>query len=361
MRSAAATRRLGETIRVGWRRRRGVMGTALKTRRIRAASSPGRRAYVLDVGSDEMIDWLLAGDASIRWQTRRDLLDQTPDVYEADRADVARTGWARELLDRQDPEGSWAGGLYSPKWTSTTYALMLLRLCGVAPGDPRALRGVALLWEGAFYFDGGLTAAATIAQPEACITSMYVALAKYFGFDDPRVEAAIGWLLANELDDGGWNCRTVRFGDRHGSFHTSISALEALAEVHRLEPGRAEVIEAMQKGREFFLDHRLFKSHRQGTIASPVFTSLSFPPQWHYDILRGLEHFSATDSPGDERYLDALEVLRGYRRKDGTWPLHRKHAGKVWFDMERTGSPSRWNTLRALRVLRWAERHFDLT
>ena len=332
-----------------------------KTRRIRASSSPGRRAYVLDVGSDEMIDWLLAGDASIRWQTRRDLLDQTPDVYEADRADVARTGWARELLDRQDPEGSWAGGLYSPKWTSTTYTLLLLRLCGVAPGDPRALRGVALLWEGAFYFDGGLTAAATIAQPEACITSMYVALAKYFGFDDPRVEAAIGWLLANELDDGGWNCRTVRFGDRHGSFHTSISALEALAEVHRLDRAAPKSSKRCRrvassfwitvsssptgKARSRVQSSQAFRFPRSGTTTSFVGLSTSRP--------RTLRATSDISTPS--------KSLRGYRRKDGTWPLHRKHAGKVWFDMERTGSPSRWNTLRALRVLRWAERHLDLT
>ena len=312
------------------------------------------------MSSDETIDWLLAGDASIRWQTRRDLLDQPPDIYEADRAEVARTGWARQLLDRQDPEGTWAGGLYSPKWTSTTYTLLLLRLCGIVPGDARVLRGVELLWSGAHYFDGGLTAAATIAKPEACITSMYVALAKYFGFDDPRVEAAIGWLLVNQLDDGGWNCRTVRFEERHGSFHTSISALEALAEVHSVEPDRAEVIDAMKRGREFFLDHRLFKSHRRDTIADPVFLRLSFPPQWHYDILRGLDHFAAMDSPGDERYGDALALLVRSQRKDGTWPLQRKHAGKVFFDMERTGGPSRWNTPRALRVLRWAERHLDL-
>jgi hypothetical protein len=218
-----------------------------------------------------------------------------------------------------------------------------------------------LLWEGARYFDGGLTAAATIDKPEVCITSMYVVLAKYFGFDDPRVGTAVHWLLANQFDDGGWNCRAVRFDERHGSFHTSISVLEALAEVHLAEPARADVTRATERGRAFFLDHRLFKSHRHGTSADPVFTQLSFPPRWHYDILRGLDHFAATDCPGDERYRDALEVLVGRQRKDGTWPLQHKHAGSVWFDMERTGGPSRWNTLRALRVLRWARRRLDST
>jgi hypothetical protein len=102
------------------------------------------------------------------------------------------------------------------------------------------------------------------------------------------------------------------------------------------------------------LGHRLFKSHRDGTVADPAFTRLPFPPRWHYDVLRGLDHFAATGSPWDERYGDALRVLAGRRRKDGTWPVQHSYTGRVWFDMEKTGGPSRWNTLRALRVLRWA-------
>jgi hypothetical protein len=163
-------------------------------------------------------------------------------------------------------------------------------------------------------------------------------------------------LSANQLADGGWNCRNVRFGDRHSSFHTSILALEALAEIHRDEPQRPDIESALAAGREFFLIHRLYRSHRTGEVVNPAFTRLSFPPRWHYDILRGLDHFATTDAPWDDRSLDAVEVLAGRRRADGTWPVQNKHAGKVWFDMERTGSGSRWNTLRALRVMRWAGR-----
>jgi hypothetical protein len=312
---------------------------------------------LIDAAPEETIVWLLAGDPSVRWQTERDLLDQAPSTYETVRAEVATTGWGRRLLDRQDPEGSWAGGLYSPKWTSATYTLLLLRHCGLAPGDPRALRGVSLLWGGSCYFDPGPAPTRPAKVPDLCVVSMHVALAKYFGFSDPRVEMAVNWLLANQLDDGGWNCRAVRFDERHGSFHTSISGLEALAEASRAAPGRAEITAAMARGRAFFLGHRLFKSHRFGTIVDPAFTRLSFPPRWHYDILRGLDHFATTCSPWDERYEDALEVLVGRQRKDGKWPVQHKYAGRVWFDMEQTGEPSRWNTLRALRVLRWAQRH----
>lgn len=302
------------------------------------------------------IDWLLGGDASIRWQTRRDLLHEPPGSWEDDRSQVATTGWGRRLLDAQDDDGRWAGGLYGPKWTSTNYTLLLLMRLGLDGANPRARLGVERLWEGARYFDGGLTAAVSIDLPEACITSMYVSLACHFGFEDDRVDTAISWLLANQLEDGGWNCRTVRFGDLHGSFHTSISALEALALAHR--SGRADGADlAIERGHRFFLAHRLHRSHRTGEVVDPAMTRLSFPPRWRYDILRGLDHFAAVDAPWDDRCLDALDILVRKRRSDGTWPLQQRHSGRVWFDMERVGGPSRHNTLRALRVLDWADRH----
>ncbi len=304
--------------------------------------------------SHDTIDWLLAGDACIRWQTKRDLLSLPVEDYEADRLTVATTGWGHRLLSYQDTDGSWGGQLYSGKWTSTTYSLLLLRRMGLDQGHLGANAAVELLWDGARYFDDGLTVAQSIDAPEACVTSMYLALATYFGFADERVEAATQWLLDNQLDDGGWNCRTVRFGDRHSSFHTSIMALEALAEIDRSTPGRTEIADALTKGSEFFLDHRLYKSHRTGQIVSAAFTRFSFPPRWHYDALRGLEHFANTSAPLDKRLDDALALLHSRQRKDGRWPVQNKHAGKVWFDMEKVGRPSRWNTLRSLRVLAWA-------
>ena len=306
--------------------------------------------------SEAIARWLLEGDAAICWQAKRDLLGAPPGDVDAERALVATTGWGRRLLERQDPGGTWAGGLYNPKWTSTTYTLLLLRHYGLAPDHPAAKRGVERLWDEARYFDGGLTAAASIDAPEACITSMYVALACYFGYDDARVTAAVDWLVANRLPDGGWNCRTVRFGDGHSSFHTSISALEALAEAARRQPARTDLAEALVTGREFFLAHRLYRSHRTGAVVSSALTRLSFPPRWRYDLLRGLDHFQATGAPWDDGYGAALGELLERRRKDGTWPVQNKHPGKEWFEMERTGGPSRWNTLRALRVLRWARR-----
>jgi hypothetical protein len=155
------------------------------------------------------------------------------------------------------------------------------------------------------------------------------------------------------MPDGGWNCRR-RFGATHASVHTTISVLEGLRlyELHRQRKVRA-VRAAQARGREFLLVHRLFRSHRTGEIITPIFMKFSFPPRWHYDILRALDYFQNVGAPRDERLAEAIDIVRSNQRQDGRWPLDNSYKGKTWFQLERVGAPSRWNTLRALRVLKW--------
>src|SRR5580765_1042505 len=174
-----------------------------------------------------------------------------------------------------------------------------------------------------------------------------------FQYEDARIDTVAGHLLKQQMPDGGWNCRRYA-GATHSSVHTTISALEALRyyELHR--PHKARQVRAAQsRGREFLLAHRLFRSHRTCEIIKPLFIRFSFPPRWHYDILRALDYFQAVDAPRDPRLAEAIEIVRGSRSKDGRWPLQHSYKGKTYFELERLGAPSRWNTLRAMRVLKW--------
>jgi hypothetical protein len=300
---------------------------------------------------DDRIRWLLEGDPAIAWQVRADLLDD-PGGAASERARVAVEGWGAELLELQDPEGTWAGALYSPKWTSTTYTLLLLHRFGLEDDHPAARLGVDRLVEGARVRDGGLTLAKTVPEPEACITGMLVLLASRFGGGDSKLESALDWLLSTQMPDGGWNCELVRRGATHGSFHTTITVLEALYERTRRRPDPA-LDDAAERAREFFLDHHLYRSHRTGEVADERFTRFSFPPYWHFDVLRGLDHFRLTAPPGDPRLDDPIELVRQRQHSDGRWKLQNVHRNRTWFTMEGGGHPSRWNTLRSLRVLRW--------
>ena len=299
----------------------------------------------------EILTWLLAGDPALRWQTMADLMGTPPEAVEVEQRRVASQGWGAHLLARQAADGLWAGSLYSPKWTSTTYTLLLLHRLGLPSGDPHALMGCRRLWDGARFVDGGLTLVKTARCPETCITSMLVLLASSFGYQDERLHPTVEWLLGQQLPDGGWNCETLRTGSHHGSFHTSISVLEGLLQ-YQLSGGGIAVTEAMSTGQAFFLNHALYRSHRSGKVVHTSFTRFPFPPQWHYDVLRGLEHFRASRAPIDDALGDAVAVVRSRQRRDGRWPWQQPYPGRQWFPLEQPG-PSRWATLRCLRVLDW--------
>jgi hypothetical protein len=306
--------------------------------------------------------WLLEGDPAIRWQAKRDLDEASPAAVERERRKVATEGWGRQLLDEQDDRGIWGGGLYTPKWISTTYTMLLLRDLGLSQGNRAAHAACKLLLEFGLCRDGGVNYGWTrVDRPpkqrwpraETCITGMVLSILSYFRYDDDRLDTIARHLLEQQMPDGGWNCRRP-YGATHASVHTTISALEGLWHYERLRGKSVRAVRAAQaRGREFLLVHRMFRSHRTGEVIKPVFLKLAFPPRWHYDILRGLDYFQAVGAPRDERLAEAIDILRQKRDAEGRWKLEHSYRGHVFFEMERLGKPSRWNTLRALRVLRW--------
>ena len=301
----------------------------------------------------EIIDWLLDGDPAIRWQVQRDLLGAKPAVYQKERAKIAKEGWGKQYLGFQNKNGTWGGGFYSPKWISTHYTLLTLRFLGLPPGNAQALKGCGQLLDNGFLEDHGINYTRSVAHAETCITGMTLSIASYFRVEDPRVDLIAEHLIAQQMGDHGWNCRSYK-GDKHASFNTTLLVLEGLREYQNFRPvSKLPIKTAIRNGRVFLLDHRLYKSHRTGDIVRSKFTTFPSQPSWQYDILRAMDHFQATDANRDGRMQDAIEMLISKRGKDGRWPQYRPPSGKTYFTLEPLSKPSRWNTLRALRVLKW--------
>jgi len=308
------------------------------------------------IATNTTIEWLLAGDPAIRWQTMRDLLDAPEQEWRAERQRTAESGWGADLLALQDAGGSWGGGIYSPKWTSATYTLLILRCIGIPRDCEAAQHGAELMLAKLLGPRCDAAFQRKLANLDRCIVGMALQLAVYFMIQDERIEALVDTLLREAMPDGGWNCSRRRDPrPRHSSFHTTFNVLEGLREYLESYGGarRDDTLAAERRALELMLAHRLYKSDHTGQVIDTRFTKLSFPYRWHYDVLRGLEYFARARAPRDARLQDAIGLLHEKRRKDGRWPVQQKYSGKVFFDMEPTGGPSGWNTLRALRVLRW--------
>ena len=304
-------------------------------------------------------DWLRDSDPAIRWQALRDLVGAPADIVAAERARVATEGWGARLLALQADDGQWERGALFPDgrwsreqehqpWTATANTMVLLRELGVDPHRDDVRRGVALIkdqsrWENAGqpFFTG---------EVEPCINGMVVVLGAYFGQD---VDGVVARLLGEQLDDGGWNCE-VENGSVRSSFNTTIRVLEGLLAHERAGGGSAESIAARRRGEEYLLERKLFRRKSTGEVVDPAWLQFSFPTRWHYDVLRGLEYFRDAGDRPDPRLDEAIQLVRDKQQPDGTWLLENTHPGRVHFGLdEGDGRPSRWNTLRALRVLRW--------
>lgn len=304
-------------------------------------------------------DWLLDSDPAIRWQVMRDLLDEPAELVAAERARVGTKGWGARLLALQGPAtGLWDAGTYDPAeprdpddpgqpWTATHHTLVLLRELGLDPAGAEARKAIGLVrdnvtWDhaGQRYFDG---------EVEPCINGMAVAVGDYFG---ENVHGIVDRLLTEQLADGGWNC-DVEIGSTRSSFHTTICVLEGLLQHERTNGPSPEVAAARRRAEEYLLERRMLRRLSTGKLADPSWTLFSFPNRWFYDALRGLDYFRAAGLTPDPHLDEAIDLVETKRGADGRWLLEHTHPGKVHFEMEREGEPSRWITLRALRVLDW--------
>ena len=312
------------------------------------------------------MEWLLDSDPAIRWQVMRDLTDASEEEVAAERVKVATEGWGAQLLALQGADGSWAGTAWNHGFDSTMHVLTLLREFGLDPASDEARHAVGLVREHVHWmgwdWDGSWKGQDFVGNPffagevEPCINGQVMASGAYFGQDCQRI---LDRLLNEKLSDGGWNCEAEN-GSTRSSFNTTICVLEALLEYELAGGKDPKVIEARLRGQEYLLERHLF--HRKSTgeaierdrEGSTVFTRFAFPNWWHYDVLRGLDYLRHAGAKPDARADEAVELVESKRGDDGKWRLEAQYPGSMPIDMNETeGQPSRWITLRALRVLDW--------
>lgn len=313
--------------------------------------------------TNAVIQWLLASDPSIRWQVMQDLIGSPAEEVAGERARVATEGAGAKLLALQEPDGRWSGAAWNRGWNSTMHVLMLLRDMGLDPASDQARRAIDLVresvtWKGCgpqecqsnAFFDG---------EVEPCINGQVAAVGAYFGHDVRRLVAR---LLAEQLPDGGWNCEAAK-GSARSSFNTTICVLEALLAYERLIGQSHEITEARLRGQEYLLDRRLCRRRLTGEVIErdrkdgSNWTRFAFPTWWHYDVLRALDYLCSAGVAYDERVSDATELVASKRDDNGLWPLETKYPGLMPIEVDQgEGQPSRWITLRALRVLNWFQR-----
>jgi hypothetical protein len=299
-----------------------------------------------------VIDWLLDSDPAIRWQVMRDLTDAPADEVAAERARVAREGWGAQILAAQDPDGRWGGGTFFPRWISTADTLHLLYLFGVDPTSDEARRAIAPVHESARWdYDPNLRF--WEGEVEPCINGRTVGIGAYFGQD---VRGIVDRLLGEQMADGGWNCEQEN-GSTRGSFDSTLNVLEGLLEFERSTGSNGDVAAARLRGEEYLLERRLLHRLSDGEIPQKRWLYAGFPDGWFYTLPRVLDYFRQARPAPDERMSEALEIVESKRDAEGRWPLDHAYHDQLLVDLGETeGEPSRWITLRGLRILRWAGR-----
>ncbi|RDG31914.1 MULTISPECIES: hypothetical protein [unclassified Oceanispirochaeta] len=303
-----------------------------------------------EIRNKQIINWLLEGDVSVQYQVYRDLLDINGTELQ-DR--IEKEGWGQHYLSKRKSNLHWGDQFYQPKWISTHYTLLDLRNLNIRPDQTAVKETINNILKSNIALDGGIKLGpSTSHYSDVCVNGMFLNYASYFKSEERKLYSIVDSILNEVMPDGGFNCRTTRSGATHSSLHTTISVLEGLYEFQKsgFKYRKEEIKNNIDMAEEFILLHQLYLSDRTGEIINKAFIKIPYPCRWKYDILRALDYFQYTGKSLDFRMNKAIGIIQDKRNNDGTWVVNTAHPGQVHFTMEKAGKPSRWNTLRALRV-----------
>ena len=308
------------------------------------------------MNNQQIINWLLEGDVSIQYQVWRDLLGSDKKELQIR---IANEGWGNSILSKRNSDGQWGDRFYQPKWISTHYTLLDLRNLNIPSNNEIVQETIELILQNNMADDGGIQLGPSTSQhSDVCVNGMFLNYASYFKTPEKKLHSIIDSILIEIMPDGGFNCRTTRSGAKHSSLHSTISVLEGFFEF--IKAGhtyrKEEIISSQKSSIEFILLHQLFLSDRTSQIINKNFLKLTYPCRWKYDILRAMDFFQYAEIEWDNRMKAAIAVLKTKQNNEGSWNMPAAHPGQVHLVMETAGKPSRWNTLRVLRVLK----HFEI-
>lgn len=308
------------------------------------------------MNNEQLIDWLLEGDISIQFQTWRDLLGFDQGILQER---IAKEGWGLQFLSKRHSNGHWGNRFYQPKWIATHYTLLDLRNLNLPTNNPLVKESIEQVLNNEKALDGGICLGPSSFQhSDVCVNAMFLNYASYFKTSELKLYSLVDSILEELMPDGGFNCRSTRSGAKHSSLHTTISVLEGFVEFQKTgyKYRINEITNAIKTGIEFILIHRLFLSDHTGNVIDKKFLNLTYPCRWKYDLLRAMDFFQYAGVEWDDRMTEAFTYLINKQNKDGTWNVQSAHSGQVHFIMENAGKPSRWNTLRMLRI----KKHFGI-
>ena len=307
---------------------------------------------------DEVLTWLMEGDPTIRWQVMKDLLNKSKSDYEKERLKIAKNGWGYKLVQSQTKQQGWNNTTPRNKWTAPHWLITVLRRIGYPPDleNKEIIECLQNFVTHGLKPDGGINLLNTKKNGHVCYTGNILANLIYFNVHDDQITKIIDYIKNTQLIDGGWNCDDRK--KHHSSFHSTWSILEAISLAKNsknniLSTFCDDLAQLESKGQEFLLEHELYKSHRTKQIADERLLKFCFPPHYRYDIMAALDYFQSISYPYDERMTDAVKIIQS-KELEGKWKLDQILKGEIFFEMENTGKFSRWNTLRALRILKWS-------
>jgi len=332
-----------------------------------------------DVRGDPL-PWLLETDPQnpgIRYFSLVDLLDRPagePQVREARQAVMAASPVA-VILAAQDPGGYWveAGSGYYPKYQGTVWSLIFLAQLGADGSDPRVRAGCEYVLEHSRCATGGFSADGRQSGQVHCLQgNLCAALIDLGWLGDERLDAALDWLARSITGEGispaemkDAEVRYYRTGNSGPGFLCAannqkacawgaIKTMLALGKVP--EAGRTESMRAaIQTGVDFLLGRDPAVADYPtpfDTKPSRSWFQFGYPIAYVTDVLQNLEVLAALGHASDPRLEAAYKLLLSRQDDQGRWDMEYTYNGKTWADIEIKNEPSKWVTLRALRVIK---------